>query len=63
MSAPRFADVALPLPVDHPFTYAIPHALGERAVVGMRAVVPILKRIDIGYVVKVKAATDVAKPL
>ena len=61
MSAPRFADVALALPVDHPFTYAIPPALRERAVVGMRAVVPILKRIDIGYVVKVKATTHVAK--
>ena len=61
MSAPRFADVALPLPVDHPFTYAIPRALRERAVVGMRAVVPVLKRLEIGYVVNLKPATDVAK--
>ena len=48
---PRYAEVVLPLPVDHPFTYAVPDSLRDRAAVGMRAVVPVMRRIETGYVV------------
>jgi len=41
----------LPLPLDRPFTYAIPPSLQDRAAKGMRAVVPIRTRIETGYIV------------
>jgi primosomal protein N' (replication factor Y) (superfamily II helicase) len=50
MTAPRYADIVLPLPVDHPFTYAIPEALRDRAAIGMRAIVPVRKRIETGFI-------------
>lgn len=46
----KYAEIALPLPVDQVFTYAVPPALEERAVPGLRAVVPISKRIETGYI-------------
>ena len=50
--APRlFADVALPIPVEHPFTYEVPEALADRAAIGMRALVPVLGRTETGYIV------------
>ena len=61
MAPPRFADVALPVPVDHPFTYAVPEALADRVALGMRVVVPVRKRTETGYVVRLRDATDVAK--
>ncbi len=56
---PRYADVAIPLPVDHTFTYAVPPALQGRAAVGMRAFVPMARRIETGYIVSLKEHTDV----
>jgi primosomal protein N' (replication factor Y) len=56
--APLFIDVVLPVPVDHPFTYAVPPAFCARVAVGMRAVVPVLSRIETGYVVAVKTEAD-----
>jgi len=49
--SPAFAEVVLPLPLDRPFTYAIPPSLQHRAAKGMRAVVPIRTRIETGYIV------------
>ncbi|MDX9973993.1 MAG: primosomal protein N' [FCB group bacterium] len=51
MSQHRFAEVVLPMPLDQPFTYAVPEGLRERIAVGMRAVVPFGNRVDTGYVV------------
>ena len=59
MDEPRFVEVALPLPVDHPFTYSVPESLRERVAVGMRAVAPVLNRVETGYIVKVAGETDV----
>lgn len=54
-----FADVALPLPLEQPFTYQVPPSLHHRIAVGMRAVVPVKDRIHTGYVVAVKDRTAV----
>ncbi len=62
MHTPRYAEIVLPLPVDRTFTYAIPERLDERIAVGMRAVVPVLKRIETGFVVAVRDTTDFAEP-
>ena len=59
MPASLFAHVALPVPVDHPFTYSVPSDLRGRAAVGMRAVVPFKKRMDTGYIVGLDETTDV----
>jgi len=61
MDRPRFAEVALPLPVDHSFTYEIPEALRDRVAVGMRAIVPVLKRIETGYIVALADTTDIPR--
>ena len=45
MQGRRFAQVALPLPVDHPFTYSVPDSLRDRVAIGMRALVPMQRRL------------------
>jgi len=55
----RYAEVVLPLAVDHPLTYEVPEALMDRAAVGMRAIVPVKKRVETGYVVRLAEATEV----
>ncbi|MCP4644633.1 MAG: primosomal protein N' [bacterium] len=61
MSSKLFAHIVLPVPVDHPFTYEIPVPLHERAVPGMRAVVPVQKRIETGFIVSVSDTSEVDK--
>ncbi|MFP4502681.1 MAG: primosomal protein N' [Candidatus Hydrogenedentota bacterium] len=63
--AHAYAEVVLPIPVDRPFTYAVPETLQERAAVGMRAVVSMRNRIETGYIVGLPDTTDVevVKPL
>ncbi|MCH8205185.1 MAG: primosomal protein N', partial [Candidatus Hydrogenedentes bacterium] len=56
-----FAHVALPVPVDHPFTYEVPVPFQDRIKLGMRAVVPIQKRVDTGYIVGLHDTTDLEK--
>lgn len=51
MSA-SFADVALPLPVDTPYTYRVPEALAGRAVPGARVAVPLRRGELVGIVVE-----------
>ena len=46
-----FAEVALPLPIDHPFTYGIPPRLGVPLRVGHRVKVPFRARELSGFVV------------
>jgi primosomal protein N' (replication factor Y) len=54
----RFAQVALPLPLADPYTYAIPAVLADRALPGARVVVPVRQRELIGIV----TAVDVPAP-
>ena len=51
--APTFAQVALPLAVAEPYTYAVPDALADRVVAGARVVVPLRQREEVGVVVGV----------
>ena len=61
MSLARYAQVVLPIPVDKPFTYALPEALRERACVGMRAIVPVKQRIETGYIVHLSMDSEFEK--
>lgn len=57
----RYAEIALPLPVDRTFTYEVPAALRSAIAVGMRAVVPFGSRLDTGFVVDFKESTDLSE--
>jgi len=61
MPGRRFAQVALPLPLDHPFTYSIPPALADRAAIGMRVLVPVQRRLETGYIVGLSDESEVEK--
>lgn len=50
----KLADVALPVPLAHAFTYTLPDALILRAVPGSRVVVPFGNRRAIGVVIDVR---------
>jgi len=65
MPGNQFADVVLPLPVDHPFTYEVPESLRGRVAVGMRAVVPVMSRHETGYIVALRpeAGIERVRPL
>lgn len=60
-----YAEVALPLAVATPYTYAIPDALADRVVAGARVVVPLRNQEEIGIVVAtgVPAPTQAAKEI
>ncbi len=58
MSPPRYAEIALPLPVTRSYTYEIPADLSARAVPGARVVVPLARRRAVGLV----TAVDVVAP-
>src|SRR5712675_2298656 len=51
--APRFAEVALPLPLFQTFTYAVEEGLANPVVVGSRVVVPFRNRKEVGVCVGV----------
>jgi primosomal protein N' (replication factor Y) len=48
-----YVEVAVPLPIDHPFTYRVPPGLEERALVGVRVLVPFGNRKLTGLVTAV----------
>ena len=50
------ADVALPVPIAHAFTYTIPDHLAERAVAGARVICPFRARRLMGVVLAVRTA-------
>ncbi len=50
---PAFAEVALPLPIDHPFTYGVPERLRGLVRPGHRVSVPFRKKFMSGFVVGV----------
>ncbi len=47
----KLASVAIPLPVNDPFTYVIPENLAERVRIGSRVLIPFKNREIVGYVV------------
>jgi primosomal protein N' (replication factor Y) len=52
--APRFVEVALPLPLFQTFTYAVEEGLANPVVVGSRVVVPLRSGKEVGIVVGVR---------
>lgn len=52
------ADVAVPLPLPHAFSYVVPEDLRARVVPGIRVRVPFGPRQLVGYVISVRAAED-----
>lgn len=52
-SATTYAQVALPLAIAEPYTYAVPDALADQVVAGARVVVPLRQREEVGIVVAV----------
>ncbi|MEP6635222.1 MAG: primosomal protein N' [Acidobacteriota bacterium] len=50
-AAPQYAEVALPLHVSRTFIYRLPESLGTVADVGVRALVPLGRKLTTGYVV------------
>jgi primosomal protein N' (replication factor Y) (superfamily II helicase) len=55
--APLFVEVAVPLPIDHPFTYRVPAGEEERAEVGKRVLVPFGTRKLTGLVTAITDAS------
>jgi len=51
---PRYAQVALPLPLATPYTYEIPETLADRVAAGARVVVPVRGRELIGIVTAIE---------
>lgn len=51
-SAPKYAEIALPLPLRQTFTYSLPAFLQENIKIGSRLLVPFGKRNLTGYVVE-----------
>ena len=51
-SGPQFCDVAVPVPVDQPFTYRLPETLHHRVQAGSRVVVPFGARKLTGVVLR-----------
>jgi primosomal protein N' (replication factor Y) len=54
-----YADIALPVGVDRPFTYLLPADLQALAAVGCRVVVPFGRKLAVGIVVGLPARTEV----
>ncbi len=57
LSAPLFVEVAVPLPIDHPFTYRVPAGEEPRAQVGVRVLVPFGRRKMTGLVTGITDAS------
>ncbi|MDD3905601.1 MAG: primosomal protein N' [Candidatus Omnitrophica bacterium] len=56
---PKFAEIAVALPVDRTFHYAIPEALSNDIAVGKRVFVPFQNRATVGYCVGLCDVADV----
>ena len=57
LSAPLYVEVAVPLPIDHPFTYRVPAGEEHRAAVGVRVLVPFGRRRITGLVTAITDAS------
>lgn len=62
MTAPRFVEVALPLPVFQSFTYAVDTTPANPLVPGTRVIVPVRRRRAIGICLATPTATSVKSP-
>ena len=62
MTAPRFARVALPLPVAEPYRYLVPETLADRALPGARVVVGVRRHEMIGIITGVDETAPDAEP-
>ena len=62
MTAPRFVEVALPLPVFQTFTYAVDREPSNPLVPGTRVIVPVRKRRAVGICVGTPEETSVRTP-
>jgi primosomal protein N' (replication factor Y) (superfamily II helicase) len=62
---PVFADIALPVPIDHAFTYSVPAELAQQAKIGSRVLVPFGKKSLSGVIVGRPSSSSVAnvKPI
>jgi len=54
-----FADIALPVPLDHPFTYLVPRPLVAHARVGSRVIVPFGRKQLTGVIVSLSDSSSV----
>jgi primosomal protein N' (replication factor Y) len=59
--APRFVEVALPLPLFQTFTYAVEEGLANPVVVGSRVVVPLRNGKEIGVCIRVLDASPLKR--
>ncbi|MCK5738763.1 primosomal protein N' [bacterium] len=57
----KFAEVVVPLPIQHAFSYAIPTTLAGLIQIGMRVLVPFGKRTLTGYVVNMSPTSSYQK--
>ena len=57
LSAPLFVEVAVPLPIDHPFTYGVPYGEEHRVQVGVRVLIPFGGRKMTGLVTAITDAS------
>jgi len=57
---PLFVDIALPVPIDHTFTYSVPSEFQEQAKIGSRVIVPFGKKLLSGFVVGHSTESKVA---
>ncbi|HJR65022.1 MAG TPA: primosomal protein N' [Gemmatimonadaceae bacterium] len=62
MTAPRFVEVALPLPVFQTFTYAVDREPAHPLVPGTRVIVPVRKRRAVGICLGTSDQTGVKSP-
>src|SRR3989338_6465891 len=58
---PKFVDVAVSLPIDRLFQYAVPEGLSAEIAVGKRLLVPFQNRTVVGYVVAVSDQAETEK--
>lgn len=65
MSASRYCDISLPVPLDQPFTYAVPPEIGGQVQRGVRVIVPFGARKLTGVVLDVhgNAPPQTARPV
>ena len=55
----KYAEVALPVPIDQTFTYSVQEKMKDSAQVGIRVLVPFGKRKLTGYIVDFNTYTSI----
>ena len=61
-TAPLYCDVSLPVPMDQPFTYALPETLRHRVKPGCRVLVPFTSRKLVGVALRCHGVRPAAPP-